>query len=152
MIVEYAVGFYFDRSREHVWLIRKARPDWQAGKLNGIGGKVEPGESVLQAMRREFEEEARARVADWVLIASLRDAANAWRVGFFRATARDDREFLAPRQMTDEPIAPFRVRDLVERRNLVRGLLVILALARDESCIRKPVLLIENTIPWVTPQ
>ncbi len=32
-----------------------------AGKLNGAGGKVDPGESPLEAAVREFEEEVRAR-------------------------------------------------------------------------------------------
>lgn len=42
---------------KYVLLIRKAKPDWQAGLLNGIGGKVEFGEGILQATRREFYEE-----------------------------------------------------------------------------------------------
>ena len=40
-----------------VLLIRKARPDWQAGKLNGIGGKVEGAETITEATVREFREE-----------------------------------------------------------------------------------------------
>jgi 8-oxo-dGTP diphosphatase len=52
------VGFMFSNNLEHVVLIRKKRPEWQAGKLNGIGGHVEDGETALQAMVREFEEEA----------------------------------------------------------------------------------------------
>lgn len=35
-----------------------------AGKLNGAGGKVDPGESCLEAAVREFEEELRARPVD----------------------------------------------------------------------------------------
>ncbi|WP_425153763.1 8-oxo-dGTP diphosphatase [Candidatus Palauibacter sp.] len=35
-----------------------------AGKLNGAGGKVDPGESCLDAAVREFEEELRARPLD----------------------------------------------------------------------------------------
>lgn len=38
-------------------LIRKRRPEWQAGRLNGVGGKIEPGESADDAMRREWREE-----------------------------------------------------------------------------------------------
>jgi 8-oxo-dGTP diphosphatase len=33
------------------------KPDWQAGKLNGVGGKIEPGETSKTAMAREFHEE-----------------------------------------------------------------------------------------------
>lgn len=57
-ISRYCLGFVFDPTRTHVALVRKRRPAWQAGRLNGIGGKVEPGETPLQAMVREFHEEA----------------------------------------------------------------------------------------------
>src|SRR5690349_13991679 len=40
----YALGFLFDGTGRVV-LIRKRRPAWQAGLLNGVGGKVEPGEA-----------------------------------------------------------------------------------------------------------
>lgn len=49
------VGFVF-RGKEVV-LILKNRPDWQAGRLNGVGGRVEAGESPKEAMVREFKEE-----------------------------------------------------------------------------------------------
>lgn len=40
------------------WLfIQGAAHKWWAGKLNGIGGSVEPGEDVLTAARRETLEE-----------------------------------------------------------------------------------------------
>lgn len=53
---DYVLGFAFNRF-DQVLLIRKERPDWQRGKMNGIGGKVEKNETHLQAMRREFVEE-----------------------------------------------------------------------------------------------
>jgi 8-oxo-dGTP diphosphatase len=52
----YVVGFLFDRWGS-VALIEKNRPAWQAGKINGIGGKIEPNEGALRAMTREFKEE-----------------------------------------------------------------------------------------------
>lgn len=59
-------GFLFDDTvGPYVALVRKKRPAWQAGKLNGIGGKVEPQETPLEAMRREFKEETGAIVNDW---------------------------------------------------------------------------------------
>ena len=48
-----------------VALVRKNRPDWQAGRLNAIGGKVEPGETSHQAMRREFREETGLDLDGW---------------------------------------------------------------------------------------
>src|SRR5688500_15670630 len=101
----YACGFLFSPDRRRVLLIRKRRPAWQAGKLNGVGGKIEPGESPAQAMRREFREEADLDVRDWqeVLTLSGRDDAGsgvAWRGHFFRAFGDID----AARSMTDEQL------------------------------------------------
>ena len=55
---KYVVGFMFDESMSNVALIRKNKPAWQAGLLNGIGGKTENGETPAAAMVREFKEEA----------------------------------------------------------------------------------------------
>lgn len=53
---EYVLGFMFRPEKDRVALIRKSKPEWQRGKLNGIGGKVE-NESKYTAMVREFREE-----------------------------------------------------------------------------------------------
>ena len=63
---EYVVGFLFHPSLTQVTLIRKNRPGWQAGKLNGVGGKVEVGETPDQAMAREFHEETGWSSPNWV--------------------------------------------------------------------------------------
>lgn len=57
-ITKYVVGFMFNKPMTEVALIKKRKPAWQAGKLNGIGGHVENRESARQAMSREFIEEA----------------------------------------------------------------------------------------------
>ena len=59
---EYVVGFLFDEDarRYHktghgnVVLIEKNRPAWQAGRLNGVGGHIEIGETPDEAISREF--------------------------------------------------------------------------------------------------
>jgi 8-oxo-dGTP diphosphatase len=85
----YVCGFLFSVDRSRVLLIRKRKPVWQAGKLNGVGGKIEAGETPLQAMVREFEEEAGLRLKDWTEVVTLRgeptpaDPAG-WRGHFFR--------------------------------------------------------------------
>lgn len=71
---QYVVGFLFmpDIPSRHnpyqgweVALIRKNRPDWQRGLLNGIGGKVEGSEIPREAMIREFREEAGLYITEW---------------------------------------------------------------------------------------
>lgn len=59
-MMRYVVGFMFSEDRSAVALIRKCKPEWQHGKLNGIGGKIEPNEDAVQAMVREFKEETGA--------------------------------------------------------------------------------------------
>lgn len=53
----YCLGFMFSLDSQLVVLIQKRKPEWQAGLLNGVGGKVEEGEDPIDAMVREFEEE-----------------------------------------------------------------------------------------------
>lgn len=55
--VNYVLGFMFSENKAQVALIRKQRPVWQRGKLNGMGGHIEKGESAVDAMVREFKEE-----------------------------------------------------------------------------------------------
>lgn len=55
---EYVLGFAFDPLKKYVVLIQKNRPAEQAGKWNGLGGKIESGEGIFKAMEREFEEES----------------------------------------------------------------------------------------------
>jgi 8-oxo-dGTP diphosphatase len=56
--MNYVVGFAFTDDYKMVALIRKNRPEWQKGLLNGLGGKINPGEYPPNAMAREFKEEA----------------------------------------------------------------------------------------------
>ena len=56
-MTKYVLGFMFSPDFEQVLLIRKLRPEFQAGHLNGIGGHIEPKELSGEAMIREFEEE-----------------------------------------------------------------------------------------------
>lgn len=63
----YVVGFMFSEDEKEVLLIEKQTPAWQKGFLNGIGGKLEEGESAAKAMVREFQEETglHTKLTDW---------------------------------------------------------------------------------------
>lgn len=100
---QYVLGFLFSPDLQHVVLVRKARPDWQRGLLNGLGGHVKAGETPLEAMAREFQEEAGLRVDDWECVAVLGGKDNAGGeldCPVFRAFG-DVRQV---RTMTDEPV------------------------------------------------
>lgn len=62
---KYVVGFLFNRHEDEVLLIKKRKPEWQRGRLNGIGGSIEVGETPLEAMRREFREETGLDIVHW---------------------------------------------------------------------------------------
>ncbi len=64
---EFVVGFAFSKDRSKVVLVKKNRPAWQAGRMNGVGGKFEDGESPSECMVREFLEETgvQTSIEDW---------------------------------------------------------------------------------------
>jgi 8-oxo-dGTP diphosphatase len=111
---EWVVGFMLDEYADFVVLIRKNRPAWQAGKLNGPGGKVEPGETPHDAMVRQFAEETGCEWPDWHHFVSLQ-----WEQGvvhFFRAFAPDG-VVASCRTTTDEAVERHYLRDLLTPGN-----------------------------------
>jgi 8-oxo-dGTP diphosphatase len=62
-VTQYVVGFLHDG--QSVVMVRKNRPEWQAGKLNGVGGRIEDGERSYDAMVREFHEETGCKIFGW---------------------------------------------------------------------------------------
>jgi len=75
-MTEYVLGFAFTNDYagfDRVLLIRKTKPVWQAGRLNGIGGKLEAGETPHRAMAREFSEECGldSLPGAWLLFAEM---------------------------------------------------------------------------------
>lgn len=69
----YVMGLAFNAARDLVLLVHKRRPAFLAGKWNGLGGHVEEGETLHEAMVREFHEETGLRTAwyDWTQFARL---------------------------------------------------------------------------------
>lgn len=100
----YVVGFYF-ASGSTVLAIRKRRPAWQRGQLNGIGGHVEADENFDMAMEREFLEETGVyvRVDRWTHFCTLRGVdADDFEVRCYFAEAR--KGDTCARTMTDEQV------------------------------------------------
>jgi 8-oxo-dGTP diphosphatase len=125
---EYVAGFLFDPDTQKVALVTKAKPQWQAGKLNGIGGKIEPNEDPETAMVREFLEETGALVEGWRLFCDLRG--NDWRV--FMYTVKKSGVSLAT--MEEEAIDWWPVSDL-PNFNCITNLRWLIPLALDKDSV-----------------
>lgn len=95
----FVCGFMFNPDGTKVVLILKERPTWQAGKLNGVGGSVNDGESELDAMIREFEEETGVHWTHWKHFATIHDKDDV--VQFFKTTSVKYKDV---KTMTDETV------------------------------------------------
>lgn len=121
----YVVGFLFSGDGDWTLLIQKRRPEWQAGRLNGLGGKIEPGERIDDAMRREGIEEAGVDV-DWTHFLSVEYVGTL--LHFF--AARDEAAFRQAQPGTDEELVriPTHWASLAER--VIPNLVWVIPLAR----------------------
>ena len=79
----YVLGFCFLPHWECI-LIEKSKPDWQNGLVNGLGGSIEPGETMHEAMVREFYEECglQTHQKDWNHLISFGN--EQWQLNVFR--------------------------------------------------------------------
>jgi len=87
---DYVLAFvfcYMEEGEPYVLLLKKIKPEWQRGMLNGIGGKIEHGEQPLEAMSREWTEETALPVPDWKPVCLL--AGDEWRVFIYTGVTED---------------------------------------------------------------
>ena len=114
---KYVLGYAFNKDLDKVILINKNRPEWMAGKLNGVGGKIESGEEAIDAMVREFEEETgiATKANDWMVVTTLYKSLE-FHISVF--TTVTDKIFEGT-STTDEFISIYSVQDihLLGRRN-----------------------------------
>lgn len=98
-MIPYVTGYMFN-AQGRVLMIRKNRPAWQAGKLNGVGGKIEHKEWPHEAMVREFWEETglTTTTADWHLKIQL--VGRDFELNIFTAQGEFDQAF----DKTDEKL------------------------------------------------
>ncbi len=98
----HVLGFLFNNEGSQVVLIRKNRPDWQSGLLNGIGGKIEQPETARMAMAREFKEESgvESNPEAWRYFAKLHGPG--WEV--FCYETRSFQMLASAKTMTDEEV------------------------------------------------
>ena len=134
----YCCGFAFSKGDDLVLLIQKNRPDWQRGRFNGIGGKIEFGETPLDAMIRETKEETGLEDLPWEPFAVL--SGMGWEVFFFVARNVD---VVAARQLTDEMLAVCPSDALPN--NVIPNLKALIPLALDKT-IARPIWLTDNSV------
>ncbi len=83
-MIRYVLGFLFSKDASQICLIEKNK-DWQKGKLNGVGGKIEEIDtSDASAMIREFFEETGVKVFEWEHFCTLKKE-NKWEIIVFRS-------------------------------------------------------------------
>lgn len=130
----YVNGFLFDPTLTYVVLLRKNKPPHQEGLLNGVGGKIDAGETPLQAMEREFREEAWPagnKMPEWKEFAILNWKGSHHPTGakmhLFRATGN----VWAARSLTAEKVEVFKVTELMDRCDTIFNLRWILQMARS---------------------
>jgi len=128
--MRYVAGLMYSEDLSKVAMVLKNRPEWQAGKFNAIGGKIEHDEDPAAAMVREFREETGVQTSqhDWEFFTNLQGPWGS--VMFF--LMRDDRVFEV-KTMEDEEIHIIGVRDLPH--NIIGNLRWIIPMSLDSAVI-----------------
>ena len=127
-MTKYVLGFAFDSIGNGVVLIQKGHPEWQKGKLNGVGGKINPPlEGRRAAMAREFEEETTVATSpnDWTLFAVMEGTG--WKCHCFYLF--DTQVFAEAKTATDEPIIKVSSRDSIP--NAISNLSWLVPMAKN---------------------
>lgn len=129
--MNYCVGFFFNAAMDMVVLIRKKKPSWQAGMLNGVGGKVENGESFRQGMVREFEEETGVKTveSDWKLAVEQRGEDYTLAVFHCVSGSNVCQDVIK----ADEQADWYRVKELPQRTDLIHNIPWLIFLAFDKQ-------------------
>jgi 8-oxo-dGTP diphosphatase len=127
---EYVLGFMFNCYGDRLLLINKNRPLWQKGKINGIGGKLEANEHILEAMIREFKEETGIFSTDWEHCITLYSSKEKWVVYVFRGNLNEKTDVYNYKHMTDETVLLADVDDLP--KNCIYNLKWIIPLLKDK--------------------
>lgn len=132
----YTLGFYFNASATQVALVTKAGPPWQAGLLNGVGGKAEeidggnPAATQAREFREETDELIRTSPDDWEPLGVMRSPGSGWDCHLFRAF--DKREVVPIRGLPREPVAMYDVEEF-HRQPCVDNLRWLVYLALDRN-------------------
>lgn len=115
-MIKYVLGLMFSDDRQFVVLMKKmAKPDapdldWQAGLLNGIGGKIED-ETRLAAMIREFKQETGVTQSAWKQFATM--WGEEWLVECFVCFV-EEKQLFSVKTQEDEEVLVIPVEELIK--------------------------------------
>lgn len=123
----YTVAFIFNQDKTQWLCLHPKRPEWQVGFINGPGGKIEEGETPVQCMSREIEEECGLRIPEdqWQEVAVEKSTKST--VYFFAAVYFGELEDV--QQKTDEALAWVSVDPLAD--TVIPNLRWLIPLALD---------------------
>lgn len=133
----YVCGFAFNKYGGVLLVHKKHGPPPVVGRWNGVGGKIELGETPLGAMRREFQEETGVAIQDWKMKLHLKHKHDGFQVFFGYGAWPED---LAPHTVmrfndAGEPLRwwPPNAKEL--RALVVPNLLWVLPLMMDNDIV-----------------
>lgn len=133
IILPRRLDVYSRKHDENVLLVLKNKPDFLKGKLNLVGGKVEYGETLIQAATRELEEESglfpyskmtilgKLKVNDYVIYCLSCDV-----------VCKDYKFDLKPRQEETEYVQWYLWDEIKNDDRLIKNLKVIIPLMLNE--------------------
>lgn len=124
-MMRYVVGFVFTSNLSEVLLMHKNRPKWQAGKINGPGGKLDEGEDPHAGIKREIFEESNLSIDTWTYAGRI--YSKEFEVHFLCATYENKND---AKSMEDEPVEWFKTESLPE--NLIPNLKWLIPLCADK--------------------
>jgi len=123
--------------RNSIILVKKNSPDWQVGKYNLPGGKIEEGEGSGEAAHRELKEETGYEALKMSLMGCIQDTDEDLKdfrdyegstIFCFRAIISKDAGEMAPRPEETETVAWHRWNKVYTSRRLIPNLRVIVPL------------------------
>lgn len=137
MSTEYVVGLLYENSplkslRPTAILMRKNHPEWQKGKLNGVGGKIQNHESPDEAMHREWNEEVNCPYEiDWELFCVLNDHSGGAVVFFFRSHMPKEAKLDEFKATEDEPLVAVDITRVLKRGDMIWNIPWLLHMGMD---------------------
>lgn len=143
----YVCGLLFSDDALEIALITKTDKHtlkWQAGMLNGIGGKVKPNENEQDAMAREFFEEAGVKTnpLSWLPFLTLTgknvggEDFKVWFYKMFDSSVLDNMKTMTDEKVDKYNLSFVRAEHEAGRVKMISNLEWIIPLALDEDDIR----------------